>query len=233
MPVAPTSVLKSSSYLGLVKINYKAFGFTYRYWLDTNDRTAAISKLSTTTQFLQFLIPLQAEIYDAVVHMGDSDIDGIPAISTALPSRSVDIITPVPPGGDPVEDGGFEPNYHDSALYVRVDSASWSGKLFWRMPPDPYVSGDLWVGPEIVDWVAGGSEPTFTANTSSSPTKVAGTYVEHLRHHFWRMTSVHKYVWKQDPDVPENYLISPMSYIYARRPTKFKMGRAFLPSQRR
>lgn len=232
-PVPPTSVAKTSSYLGIIKCNYKGWGWTYDYWLNTNDRNAGISRLEATADELKFLIPIQAEIYDAVVHMGDSDIDGVPAITSPKASRAIDIISPLAPGEAAVDDRGWEPNDQNSAIYTRIDTASFSGKLFWRLPPDQYVSGASWVGP-TVDYVQETTvEPTFTANPSASVTKVAGTYVERLRHYYWRMATVHVNLWKQDPDNADNYLISPMKYVYKRRPTTFKMGRAFLPSQRR
>jgi len=232
-PIPPSSVAKTSSYLGLVKINYKAWGFSYRCWLDTADRGTAITRLNATVLELRFLIPLQAQIFDSVVHMGDADIDGIPAQSGIIENRAVDIISPLAPGEDPIDDRGWEPDNQKSAIYTRIDTDSFSGKMFFRLPPDEYIKGTTWVGPNVADVVVSTAEPTFTSNPSVAATKVDGTYVERLRHFYWRLLNVHKFLWKPDPDNEASYLISPIKYVYFRRPTQFTMGRAFLPSQRR
>lgn len=230
MPTPISSVLKAEAFLGIVRVNHLARGYTYHFYIPATDIDTAINKLVDYVTKLQFVIPIGSTIVDAVVYQPDSDKYGEAAIAQEYPSRAVDIIVP---DEDADPDSGFVPNDVRTCLLINLITAGWSGREFFRTPPDVYIADQKWVGPAFANITSTTAAIELTANTSTSPTKVNGTWVERVRELYKYVFDTFQYEWRPHPTDDNSIQISAFKKIQMRRVTQHVMGRAFLPDRRK
>lgn len=231
MPVSPiTNVLKTEAFLGKTIVNHRERGYTYHHYIPATDDLDAANKLAVYCGKLRFVIPIGSEIVESVVYQPDATKFGLPAIAGKLSTRCTDII---PPDPDAEADDGYVPNDPHTCLLINLDTLGWTSREFFRTPPDNYIVDGAWTGPTWAQIASGTVLPAFTVNPSVSPTKVDGTWLERVRDLYKYVFDTFQYEWRPHPTDADSIQISPFRFIYMRRPTKRKMGRAYLPDRRK
>lgn len=226
-----TEVARDAVVLGMVKINHKARGYSYHYYLGEGlSLKDGAARIGVVVGKLGYLIPLGAEIKDAFAYRPDPSKMAISGMRNPLASLSTKIITPA--AGDP--DAGFVANDHRTCLHMDIYTKGWRGREFFRTPPDGWVTDDLWTGPELPSVDSTTAPVVFTVNTSTAAGKVDGTWVERLKDYYYYIFTTFLKEWRLKVDgaglVDQNVIeVSPYDLIQFKRVTSHKMGRAFLP----